>query len=66
MINSHIQIHPLALVHYGVLELLGRQKGLLDYARKVMMQIESLTAAYLDKTQYFIDQLAYGIGRIAG
>ncbi|MCK4835787.1 MAG: phosphoenolpyruvate synthase [Candidatus Aminicenantes bacterium] len=65
IINSHIQIHPLALVHYGVLELLGHQKGLLEYARKVVLQIESLTAAYLDKTQYFIDKLAFGIGRIA-
>jgi pyruvate,water dikinase len=65
IINSHIQIHPLALVHYGVLELLGHQKGLLEYARKVGLQIESLTAAYLDKTQYFIDKLAFGIGRIA-
>lgn len=65
IINSHIQIHPLALVHYGVLELLGHQKGLLEYARNVGLQIESLTASYLDKTQYFIDKLAFGIGRIA-
>jgi pyruvate,water dikinase len=65
IINSHIQIHPLALVHYGVLELLGHQKGLLEYARKVGLQIESLTATYMDKTQYFIDKLAFGIGRIA-
>jgi len=64
IINSRIQIHPLALVHYGVLELLGHQKELLEYARRVVMQIESLTTAYLDKTQFFIDQLAFGIGRI--
>jgi pyruvate,water dikinase len=64
IINSRIQIHPLALVHYGVLELLGHQKELLEYARRVVMQIESLTATYLDKTQFFIDQLAFGIGRI--
>jgi pyruvate,water dikinase len=64
IINSNIQIHPLALVHYGVLELLGHQKGLMEYSKQVIMQVESLTSAYVDKTQYFIDQLAYGIGKI--
>jgi pyruvate,water dikinase len=64
VINSNIQIHPLALVHYGVLELLGHQKELLDYSLQVIREIESLTSAYRDKTQYFIDQLAFGVARI--
>ncbi|MHA2500221.1 MAG: PEP/pyruvate-binding domain-containing protein, partial [Candidatus Hodarchaeales archaeon] len=64
IINSHIQIHPLALVQFKDLELIGVQKGMLDYARSTKMQIESLTEFYLDKAEFFVDRLAYGIGRI--
>jgi pyruvate,water dikinase len=65
IINSHIQIHPLALVQFKDLELIGVQKGMLDYARSIKMQIESLTEFYLDKAEFFVDRLAYGIGRIS-
>ncbi|MFX0117328.1 MAG: PEP/pyruvate-binding domain-containing protein, partial [Candidatus Hodarchaeota archaeon] len=64
IINSHIQIHPLALVQFKDLELLGIKKGLLDYAKSVKMQIEALTDFYGDKIEYFVDRLAFGIGRI--
>ncbi|MFQ5979021.1 MAG: phosphoenolpyruvate synthase [Candidatus Heimdallarchaeota archaeon] len=64
IINSHIQIHPLALVQFKDLELIGVQKGMSDYARGVKMQIEALTDFYVNKAEYFVDRLAYGIGRI--
>ncbi len=64
IINSHIQIHPLALVHFEELGLLGVQKNLEEYSRSAKMQIGSLTEAYDNKTEFFVDRLAYGIGRI--
>ncbi|VVB77952.1 putative phosphoenolpyruvate synthase [uncultured archaeon] len=54
IINSHIKIHPLALINYNKLT-----------DKNVKHEIEELTAGYLDKEQYFIDKLAEGIGTIA-
>ncbi|KMQ50972.1 Phosphoenolpyruvate synthase [Chitinispirillum alkaliphilum] len=54
IINSAIKIHPMALAHYDKLE---------DQGEKNL--IEELTYRYNDKKQYFIDNLAYGIARIA-
>ncbi|MBI2427171.1 MAG: phosphoenolpyruvate synthase [Candidatus Kerfeldbacteria bacterium] len=54
IINSSIKIHPLALLHYPKLQ-----------DAKAKKQIETLTTGYTDKRQYFIDQLAYGVGTIA-
>lgn len=54
IINNVIKIHPLALSRFDDLE---------DHdARK---QIEELTRRYDDKTEYFVDHLARGIGTIA-
>jgi len=54
IINNLIKIHPMALVRF---------KELRDgQARR---EIERLTRAYRDKTQYFVDTLASGIARIA-
>ncbi|MDP2586349.1 MAG: phosphoenolpyruvate synthase, partial [Candidatus Komeilibacteria bacterium] len=55
IISNFIKIHPLALINY---------KKIKD--QKVKDQIDELTAAYPDKVQFYIDKLAYGIGRIAG
>jgi pyruvate,water dikinase len=54
IIGTTIRVHPLALVHYDTLQ---------DAAAKE--EIERLTAAYSDKTQYFVDKLAEGVGTIA-
>ena len=54
IINNVIQIHPLALVHYGELE-----------DQQLRDRIEELTRDYEDKAQYFVDHLARGIAKIA-
>jgi pyruvate, water dikinase len=54
IINNEIKIHPLALLGWNRLEDEG-----------VKEQIEALTTGYEDKAEYFVDFLAYGIGRIA-
>lgn len=54
IINNLIKIHPMALVHYDELE-----------DRKAWKQIRELTKGYKDKKQYFVDNLARGIGKIA-
>jgi len=61
IINSHIGIHPLALIHYK--ELKGRARKDKKIA-KVIEQIERRTPHYKDKVQFFVDTLAQGIGRI--
>lgn len=54
IINNHIKIHPMALVHF--------EKVLGQKARK---EIEYLTRMYPDKKEHFIQNLALGIGKIA-
>ncbi|MEO6696507.1 MAG: phosphoenolpyruvate synthase, partial [Gammaproteobacteria bacterium] len=54
IINNSIKIHPLALVHpERVTE------------RRARKEIEHLTADYDDKTEYFVQRLAEGVGTIA-
>ena len=54
IINNIIRIHPMALVHYDDLE-----------DREAKHQIRQLTRGYKEKTEYFVDRLVLGIGRIA-
>jgi pyruvate,water dikinase len=54
IIADHIKIHPLALVHFDQLK---------DELAKY--KIAELTVQYKDKTQFFVDKLAQGIGTIA-
>lgn len=61
IINSHIGIHPLALVHYKELK---RRAGKEKKIAKVVDLIDQRTPHYKDKVQFFIDTLAQGIGRI--
>ncbi|WP_206319746.1 phosphoenolpyruvate synthase [Streptomyces zingiberis] len=58
VVNNHIKIHPLALIH---------PEALADAPehREARERIEELTRGYPDKTRYFVDRLAYGIARIA-
>ncbi len=54
IINSSIKIHPLALIHYHEL----RDENL-------KKKIAELTYNWSDKSQFFVDKLAMGIGKIA-
>ncbi|MEK7512578.1 MAG: phosphoenolpyruvate synthase, partial [Patescibacteria group bacterium] len=54
IIASHIKIHPNALIDY---------QKLTD--KKLKAQIEKLTEGYKDKTEYYVDELAEGIAKIA-
>lgn len=54
IINSIIKIHPLALT-----------RDIKIQNTEVRKQIAELTASYPDREKYFVDSLAYGIGKIA-
>ncbi|MCS6813896.1 MAG: phosphoenolpyruvate synthase [Cyanobacteria bacterium] len=54
IIANHIKAHPLALMHFDTLQ---------DKAAK--WEISQLTAQYTDKSAFFVDRLAYGVGTIA-
>ena len=54
IVNNVIKIHPMALVHYHMLE---------DEEAKA--RIAALTRGYEDKTEYFVHHLAEGIATIA-
>jgi len=54
IINNIIKVHPMALVKFD---------GIQD--AQVRQEIEELTGGYADKTDYFVEHLARGIGQIA-
>jgi pyruvate, water dikinase len=54
IIANQIQTHPLALLNWDELD---------DHVAQA--KIAKLTAQYEDKSQFFVDKLAYGIGTIA-
>jgi len=53
IIDSHIKIHPLALLHFNKIT-----------DKKTRAVIEDLTKGYSNKADYFVDKLAGGIGII--
>ncbi|MBI2453487.1 phosphoenolpyruvate synthase [Candidatus Peregrinibacteria bacterium] len=53
IINNYIKIHPLALIHYRKIK-----------DKKVKTRIEEITKGYKNKTDFFVDKLAEGIGLI--
>ena len=53
IINSYIKIHPMALIDYKKMP------------RDVKKKINALTQGYKDKTKFFVEQLARGVGTIA-
>jgi len=62
IINSYIGIHPMALIEYDELKkAAGNDKKL----AKVIKDIDKKSASYEDKKEFFIDNLAMGIARIA-
>ncbi len=54
IINSYIQIHPLALIHPEKVK-----------SKVTLEKINSLTAGYENKADYFVDRLADGMALIA-
>jgi len=54
VVNNHIKIHPMALVHYATLK---------DEVAK--RRIAETTIGYEDKTEFFVERLAHALGRIA-
>jgi pyruvate,water dikinase len=54
VVGNHIKIHPMALVRFDALQ-----------DEEAKQRIADLTRGYEDKTEYFIDRLARGLGRIA-
>jgi pyruvate, water dikinase len=62
IINSHIGIHPLALINFEEL----KKKAKTDQRiAGVIYKIEEITAVYENKVDFFVDKLAEGISRIA-
>jgi len=62
IISSQIGIHPMALIEYEKLK--DRAKDDQRIAAAIR-KIEKRTAHYVNKSQFFVDQLASGIGKIA-
>ena len=54
VINSHIKVHPMALVRHAMLA-----------DAKAKSVIDELTRGYSDKTEYFVERLTRGLARIA-
>jgi pyruvate,water dikinase len=50
---SWVRVHPLALTRYASLPI------------QIKREVDKLTSGYADKTEYFVDTLARGIGTIA-
>lgn len=61
IINSHIGIHPLALLNYET-ELKNSKD---PDIRKIAREIDERTFGYEQKSEFFVDRLAYGVARIA-
>ena len=62
IINSHIGIHPLALINYHHL----REKMQEDpRIAEVIQKIDEKSFGYEDKVEFFVDTLARGIAKIA-
>lgn len=54
VVGSHIKVHPMALARFDALR-----------DEEAKRRIADLTVGYEDKTEYFVDRLARGLGRIA-
>jgi pyruvate,water dikinase len=62
IINSHIGIHPLALLEYKTLKKKAtKDKKIADVIKK----IDERSVGYDDKVEFFVDTLARGIAKIA-
>jgi pyruvate,water dikinase len=62
IINSYIGIHPMALIDYDKLKK-GASRD--EKVANVIKEIDEKSAVYEDKREFFIDNLAMGIAKIA-
>jgi len=62
IINSYIGIHPMALIEYPKFKESAKKDNKLA---KVVKEIEDRSVAHEDKREFFIDNLAMGIAKIA-
>ena len=62
IINSYIGIHPLALLEY---ENIKKKAGSDKKIAEVIKKIDEKSANYGDKVEFFVDNLARGIAKIA-
>jgi pyruvate,water dikinase len=62
IINSHIGIHPLALIEYNKLKQLVNENPKIA---KVIKTIDEKSKGYDNKVEFFVDTLARGIAKIA-
>ena len=62
IINSHIGIHPLALIEYEKLKQVSSENLKLN---EVIKKIDEKSIGYQDKVEFFVDTLARGIAKIA-
>jgi len=62
IINSYIGIHPMALIEYDELK---KAAGHDEKLAKVIEEIDKKSASYEDKREFFIDNLAMGVAKIA-
>jgi len=60
IISSHIGIHPMALVEYEKLKAAREEK-----IREIVKKIEEKTRTYENKKDFYVEQLAMGIAKIA-
>lgn len=54
VVNNEIRVHPMALLHYDEIEDANTRR-----------EIDEIAGAYSDRSEYFVDTLARGLGRIA-
>lgn len=62
IINSHIGIHPLAILEYDKLKQLAPEN---PEIAEIVNKINERSVGYDDKIQFFVDTLARGIAKIA-
>jgi pyruvate,water dikinase len=62
IINSYIGIHPMALIEYDELKKAAHND---EKLAKVIEEIDKRSASYKDKREFFINNLAMGIAKIA-
>ena len=60
--NSHIGIHPNAILDYEKLKEKAKSD---DKVAKAIKKIDARSVAYADKVEFYVNTLAMGIGRIA-
>jgi pyruvate,water dikinase len=65
IINSYIGIHPMALIEYPKLSKSAKSAKKDNKLAKAIKEIRDKSAAYEDKKEFFIDNLAMGIAKIA-